>query len=337
MYATTISSWALLIWKALESYGCDARPLFEQAGVEPQKLHDANARYPVTSLTRLWNLATQASADAAFGLTAARFWHPTTFHALGYAWLASETLRDALERLVRYGRILSSAASISLEETAHEVEFTLGSADTRVQPADAAIDAALATILSMCRSSYGSHLNPLRVNLKRSAPADRGAFSRVFRAPIRFGAPQNRLSFDKTDLNTLLPTANAQLARANDRIVTEYLARFDRGSIKIQVESKLLEQLSSGHATQESIAKALNVSPRTLQRKLKEEGTKYKHLLDATRRELAGQYVRQSQLTVNEITFLLGFSEPANFSRAFKRWNGVSPTEYRASSAAAPM
>jgi AraC-like DNA-binding protein len=111
----------------------------------------------------------------------------------------------------------------------------------------------------------------------------------------------------------------------------EYLARFERGSIKLQVEARLVEQLSSGHATQESIAKALNLSPRTLQRKLKEEGTTYKQLLDTTRRELAAQYVKESHLSVNEITFLLGFSEPANFSRAFKRWTGVSPSQYRLS------
>ena len=117
--------------------------------------------------------------------------------------------------------------------------------------------------------------------------------------------------------------------RANERVITKYLAQFERGSVKLQVEAKLLEQLPSGHTSQESIAKALHLSSRSLQRKLKEEGTTYKQLLEDTRRELAAQYVKESELSVGEITFLLGFSEPANFSRAFKRWTGVSPSAYR--------
>ncbi|MFQ5937625.1 MAG: AraC family transcriptional regulator, partial [Acidiferrobacterales bacterium] len=317
---------ALLIWKALESYGCDARPLFEQADLDPEKLRDANARYPVTAMTRLWKLAGEISQDPSFGLTAARFWHPTTFHALGYSWLASETLRDAFDRLVRYCRILSSAAAVRLEESAEDFRLILGTTEPQLRPADEAIDAGLATIIGMCRMTYGSDFNPLRVTMRRDPPANRAAFAQVFRAPIQFSASENILFLGKVELSTPLPTANAELARTNDRVITEYLARFDRGTIKMQVEVKLLEQLSSGHASQESIAAALNLSTRSLQRKLKEEGTTYKQLLELTRRELAAQYVKQPDLSINEITFLLGFSEPANFSRAFKRWTGVSPS-----------
>ncbi len=326
---STISSAILPLWKALESYGCDGRALFAQVGLDPDKLHDPNARYPFTSLTRLWKLAAAATQDPCFGLTAAGFWHPTTFHALGYSWMASHSLEDALMRMTRYSGIVSDAARLSLTESAEGFEFTLR---PRFEPlADEAADAAMSIILGMCRTSRGSTFNPLRVTMQRDTPAVVDAFSQVFRAPIQFSAPENMMVFGKTDLTAPLPTANAELARANDRIITNYLARFTHGSTKIRVEAKLLDQLSSGHATQESIAEALAMSPRTLQRNLKQEGTSYKQLLEETRRELASQYIKEARLSVNEITFMLGFSEPANFSRAFKRWMGVSPSEYRLS------
>ncbi|MFQ5935038.1 MAG: AraC family transcriptional regulator [Acidiferrobacterales bacterium] len=328
---TSLASTALLIWKALESYGCDAEVLFKQAGLEPNKMRDPNARYPDAAFLKLYKRAIEATKDASFGLTVARFWHPTSFHALGYAWLASDSLCDALERATRYSKILNDKEQILLEETDDAFRVVFHNPDPDHPTADEDYDAAFAVTVDLCRTSYGKEFNPLRVAMTRDAPTDRGAFASVFRAPIKYSAQQNILFLGKQELNAQLPTANAELARANDRIVADYLARFERGSIKRQVEAKLLEQLSSGHATQESIAKALNVSTRSLQRKLKQEGTTYKQLLEQTRRELAAQYVKQSQLSINEITFLLGFSEPANFSRAFKRWTGLSPSEYRLS------
>jgi AraC-like DNA-binding protein len=329
MQPTTISSWALLIWKAIESYGRDPRPLFEQAGLDPGRLRDPNGRYPISALTRLWRLAARATDDQHLGLTAARFLHPTTLHALGYSWLASETLKEAFERVVRYHRIVSDGFEAQLQASADGYRFVMQPSNS-VVAADEAIDAAVATVVMMCRASRGAEFDPLRVQMQRPAPADPGAYARLFRAPIEYGANENALFFDKTTIEGLLPTANAELARANDKVITEYLARFDRGSVKRQVELKLLEQLSSGHASQESIAKSLHMSSRTLQRKLREEGATYKQMLDDTRRYLASQYVRESRLSVNEITFLLGFSEPANFSRAFKRWTGRSPSAFRA-------
>lgn len=328
-HASTICSAMLPLWKALESYGCDGRALFAQADLDPDKLQDPNARYPFTSLTRLWKLAADATQDPCIGLAAARFWHPTTFHALGYSWLASQNLKDAMMRMTRYSAIVTDSVRLTLTEAAEGFQFTL---HPRFEPpADEAMDAGMAIVLGMCRTSYGSTFNPLRVTMQRDTPANVEAFSQVFRAPIQFSAPENMLILSKADLTAPLPTANAELARANDRVITDYLARFTHDSTKIRVQAKLLEQLSSGRATQESVAKALAMSPRTLQRNLKQEGTSYKQLLDEMRRELASQYIKESRLSVNEITFMLGFSEPANFSRAFKRWTGTSPSEYRLS------
>jgi AraC-like DNA-binding protein len=175
----------------------------------------------------------------------------------------------------------------------------------------------------------GDSFNPRRVTMSRPELPDPAPFTHYFCAPIQYSGNEDSICFDKADALAALPTANAEVARANEKIVQEYLARFDRSSVAMQVRARLTEQLSSGHTTQDSVADALHMSLRSLQRRLHNEGTSYKRLLGETRRELAAHYMAESHRSINEITYLLGFSEPSNFSRAFRRWTGKSPSAYR--------
>ena len=151
----------------------------------------------------------------------------------------------------------------------------------------------------------------------------------MFGPSIEYGTSDNRLCFDGEVLNRPLITANPELARINDQTVMDYLARFDRGSITMQVRARIIEQLPDGMPKQENIADTLHVSVRSLQRRLKEEETSFKDLLEDTCQSLAQQYLRESRRSIGEITYLLGFSEPSNFTRAFKRWTGKTPAEFR--------
>jgi AraC-like DNA-binding protein len=154
-------------------------------------------------------------------------------------------------------------------------------------------------------------------------------FEAIFRAPIAYSAPDNALVFAAADLDRELPTGNAELARASDEVILRYLARFDREDVVTQARIKLMELLPSGQTSARRVAGVLHLSERSLQRKLAEHGTSLARLREETRRELANQYVRNSRFTVGEITYLLGFSEPASFTRAFHRWNGMSPSACR--------
>lgn len=330
MHETTITSWALLVSKALAHYGHDSDAVFRRVGLDPSKLNDPGERYPYAGMTRLWNAAVDLTGDQCFGLTAAGFWHPTTLHALGYSWFASARLKYAFERLRRYVRIVSTTAKAELNETGRVYEIVITNVKKDPPPAWAAIDAGLAVLMEMCRASWDESLRPLRVKLERKKPACADRFSEFYGADVEYSAPVNALYFDKSIVEKLLPTGNAELVRANDKIIHDYLAHWDRSQIALQVRKRLIEQLPSGRASEYTVARGLNLSPRTLQRKLREEGTTYKNLLEETRRELANQYIENSRLSINEITYLLGFSEPSNFTRAFKRWHGVSPTAYRA-------
>jgi AraC-like DNA-binding protein len=137
------------------------------------------------------------------------------------------------------------------------------------------------------------------------------------------------LVFSKTDLEQPLAGACAELAQLNDNLATNYIARLDKSDVATTVRQKIIEYLPNGDCTRDKVASAMCISPTTLQFKLSQCDTNFNELLDMTRKELASSYVQQSSLSITEITFLLGFSDTSNFTRAFKRWEGVSPTDYR--------
>ena len=330
MRGSTISSWALLVAKALRAEGHDSEALFRSAGLDPDRLKDPDARYPIDGMCRLWRLAAQVTEDPYFGFKAASHWHPTTINALGFSWMASDSLRDALIRMTRYGRIVTTVAQMELEEYDDHFAFRIRAMLPRAEVPCEAVDAGLATFVTMCRMSYGSDFDPLRVVTQRPRFDDPTRYLEYFRAPVEFSAPENVLYFSKDSLEAHLPTANPRLARINDQVITDYLAQFDKTSTSMRVRSKLTEMLPAGTVTQQDVAESLHMSLRTLQRKLAEESTSYKELLEETRKELANQYLRQGCLSVSEVTYLLGFSEPSNFARAFKRWTGRTPSEFRA-------
>jgi AraC-like DNA-binding protein len=327
---TTLGSVAGLIATTLHVCGYDPEPLFAEAGLDLSRATDPHARFPLLRMQKLWKLAVEATGDPCLGLTAARQFQPALLHGLGLAWLVSDTLLDAFGRLVRYARLINSALDFRVEEQPDSIDLV--TVLPEVLPPDfeyAAIDLGMAAFLRMCQITAGHSIMPRHVTLQRLPPTCLARFEDIFGTSIEFGAPVNRLCFDRDLLTHPLPSANPELARINDQVVMDYLARFDRDSISMQVRSKIIHQLPDGIPRQEVIADTLHVSLRSLQRRLKEEDTSFKDLLEDTRQQLALQYLRDTRRSIGEITYLLGFSEPSNFTRAFKRWTGKSPAQYR--------
>ncbi|MFA9419151.1 MAG: AraC family transcriptional regulator [Gammaproteobacteria bacterium] len=328
---TALSSVILLLARAIESYGFDSRELFAKVGLDHSRLKDPLARFSYPAVTRLWALARDTTGDPCLGIKVASFWHPTTLHALGYSWLASNSLEEAFEGMSRYARLLNTGAQgvLKLRKTADAFHLILDPRTMKPQPHSVAIDSSMAMIMTMCRTAYGENLQPIRVSFQHPNPGCSSCFTDFFDAPVGFSQPETALLLDPQVVSTPLTTANPELVRVNDQIVTDYLAQLDRQDVSMQVRAKLIERLPSGQVSEEEIANSIHVSQRSLQRKLKEQGMSFTQLLENTRSELGLQYVRDPQRSFNEIAFLLGFSEPGNFSRAFKRWYGKSPSQYR--------
>ena len=327
---STITSWARLIWEGLRTYGVDADAVFREVGLDPGALNDPGARYPVASMTRLWGVARERSGDPCFGLTAAEQWHPTTWHGLGYAWLASTTLEEAMRRLVRYSAVISNAAEFRLLEVGGRFKLVLAvHRESGVEPVPAVMDAVAANVVHMSRLTYGDDFNPVSIELRHSGTGCRKRRREFFRCPIQYDAEEIAVEIERSVACKPLSTANADLAHANERVISDYLAELGGGGVAMRVRARLVDGLPSGDVTEKSVAESLNMSARTLQRRLSDENTTYKSVLEDTRRQLAERFIRDRTLTLNEITYLLGFSEISSFSRSFRRWTGMAPTVYR--------
>jgi AraC-like DNA-binding protein len=332
MLPSTLTSVALSITRTLESRGVDTHALLREVGLDPARMQDPNARYPFSAMTRLWLAATEATGDPCLGLEIGQRFHPTNLHGIGFAWLASDTLLDAFRRLVRFFRVATTAGEAALESHADHYALRLRPLAPAIQPAPAAQDATAAVLYELCRTICGSAFRPQRIELPHSRPADPCAmlFSEQLRCQVDFDAEDFVFRVDRATAEQSLPYGNAELAHANERVLIDYLADLDRHAVAAQVKARLVDTLPAGTVTEQDMAASLNLSVRSLQRKLSDEKTSYKHLLEETRRELAMSHLGNSRLTINEITYLLGFSDPSNFTRAFRRWQGELPSSYRA-------
>jgi AraC-like DNA-binding protein len=328
---TTLCSWVKAVCRALDAAGCDSAALAAEAGFEANSLEGPTARCALSASLRLWKLAMTATGDPAFGLKVASHLKPTSFHALSYGISASSTLKEAFERAQRYSHLGSDA--IDYEFILRGSEYHLVIAPT-ADLGDEPIDALVGSHLRMCRSLLGREYSPLRIEFRRSRPSKIDDFDRLLRAPLIFDAPQTRLVFDQESVERRLDGGNPELARHNDAIALQYLSQLERDNIELRVREVLTERLARGEPSQEDIAEILGMSARTLQRKLGEAGTSYKEILDDTRHSLALAYLSAPRHSVSEVTYLLGFSAGSCFTRAFRRWTGQSPSDWRAGATA---
>jgi len=183
---------------------------------------------------------------------------------------------------------------------------------------------------ALCRLNYGEALNPDRVTLTRPAPEDPGPWFSTFRCPVIFASDANRLVLSMTKATKPLPGADPEMVAMHDQVIQRYLASLDRGDVLTRARVEITEQLPSGGVSEESVAHALNMTKRTLHRKLREQGETFRSLLTSVRRDLVAGFLRDPGLNLTEVAFLLGFSDASAFSRAFKRWFGRPPSVARA-------
>lgn len=326
---TTLNSTAHMLAQAVASSGIDLNAFVSALGIGLDHYLDPNGRIPVSLMQRAWAQAVEWSGDPCFGLRLADVMHPTSLHGLGLAMVASSTLKDALVRVVRYQRIISTAFDLKLEEQGSRVSILIDAKKSGVRFHDASIDATGAVLTRMCRITSGLEVSPTEVSLRHPAPPCSVRFEAFYGCRVVFGAADNRLTMSRTLLEQTLPSANPLLAHANDEVVVRYLEELDSPSLTDRVRREIIDLLPAGAPREEQVARRLNLGLRSLQRQLQREGISYKQILEQTRNELAIRYLQEGRRRLTEIGFLLGFAEQASFSRAFKRWTGVPPQVYR--------
>ena len=314
--------------EALQLYGLDFAVLARRAGLDPGLLTEPNARYPTAPLQKLWEIAAEESADPVFGFRVGSLVRPGTFHALGLGIVSSTSVLAALNRIQRYSRIVSTNGRLVLLQQDGLVGLETRADRVTVMPTIHCVDALVVGLCRILEQCAGPSAMPARVVFMRPRMAPAEAYREILGCPVDFDGPHIAIWFDAAAAAQPVLSGNAELAAEADKLSARYIDELAPDSTAARVRTLLLKAMPSGEFGRDAIARSLNQSASTLQRRLRDEGATYQELLDATRHEMALEYLRQGGHSLVDVAFLLGFTDQSNFTRAFRRWTGKTPREY---------
>lgn len=315
---------------AAAAAGMNREALIDAAGLRGVDLTDGDARVSTSIQVALWQLVAKGISDPGFGVRMGASVKPREAGLLGYVMTFSATLEAALNRFVRYGHVINDsiectlerpdALHLAIEQTHPELGIGL----------PFAIDYRLAALLSVCRQITGVDIVPAEVAFAYEARASTIAHAEFFRCTLRFGQPTSRIVFAERDMR--LPT------RQGDERLAQYLSEYAEhvlrslisgSSVTERVRSAIWNALSDGRPTLPRVSGALRMPPRTLQRRLAQEGTSLQREVEEIRKAMAMAMLREREASIDEVAFVLGYPEPSTLFRSFKRWTGMTPQQYR--------
>jgi AraC-like DNA-binding protein len=322
------------------SKGASRKALAERSGLSPAELQDPDNRIPFAKYVALMRAGKELCNDPALALHFGEAFDFADISIVGLIGRASETMAEGFAQFNRYARLAvevevdgaGCADRFRLERTAGQLSVV----DARKNPDDfpEQTETTFARMVCTSRRWFGDQQFIKAVHVTHAEPPYRAEYERIFQMPVVFGSDKNALLTDDAWLTHRNPLSSRYVfgilsAHAEALLKSLESSKTTRG----RVESLLLPVLHTGEASMELIAGKLDLSRQTLFRKLRAEGTTFEKILDGLRHKLALHYLGGKNVSVNETAYLLGFSDPAAFSRAFKRWTGSCPRTVRASKA----
>lgn len=315
------------------SKGADQETLLARAGIALDDLQDQDSRIPFDRYVKLMRSAAELTNDPAFALHLGEVPDFAEVSIVGLIMLSTETMLDAFIQLNRFiGLVIETDCESDRFKLEHD-DKVVWLIDMRRNPDD---------FVELTESAFsrlvvgGRRIGPAtlikEVHVTHAAPAYSAEYDRVFQVPVKFEASKNALALDHAWL-----TAKVALQpRYAFGILSEHAEKLlknlqDSKTTRGRVESLLMPLLHTGDVSMDKIAETMAISRQTLFRKLKDEGSTFEKVLDDLRHKLALHYLNGKKVSISETAYLVGFSEAAAFSRAFKRWTGKSPSEMRKS------
>lgn len=302
------------------------------AGIDPAWLTDPDRQVSGQILQALWHVALAQTGDPDLGLHIGEAFDLAAIGIVGYVLLNCQTYGQALDKLSCYTQLFSQGIAISWSvsggwaqcDCAILGDMTNYLLDEPRHP----IESTFSALMTATRQLTGQAPRLSAVWFQHPQPKDWTEHDRIFQTTVRFSQPMNRLIMDANHLNWPVKSANANLLAVFEQHAIHLMTTQTPGYAP-KVGQAIAQGLRGEAPSLEAIARSFNLSPRPLQRKLQAEGTTYQTLLDATRRDLALRHLQTPHTSMHDMAFLLGFSEPSAFHRAFKRWTGQTPRRYR--------
>jgi AraC-like DNA-binding protein len=327
--AATVQGWVLphlIAW--VESRGVNASPIRRLFG--RTRLEDPNVRIREALTETAWRLAATLTCDDALGIHLAESLPRGALDLLEYALRSSPSLGKGLDRLARYGRLLSDRVAGRTHRKGESLVLVFHDiATTPLHPARA--EFALAVALKLARDSTGADITPVRVCFAHPAPHHMAEHQRFFHGRVRFAAGSSSMSLSASDSSRPMRDADPALEGIIRRRLENALGDRDRSNaaaMSTRVRRVIVENLGQSVLTLEAVATALAVSRRTLTRRLAEEHVSFRHILDEVRRDVAHTLLQDRSLSISDIAFFLQYSEPTAFHRSFRRWTGRTPRAF---------
>ena len=312
----------------LEESGVPASAVLRRAGLPQGFLNQPRVLLKTEELFALWRAVEEVSSNPAIGLQLGTETKTERFHPVSLAALSTENFGAAVGQMSRYKQ-LTCPEEILQRKDAEEwsIQFRWLLAE-EVEPS-VLIECCFAWVLSVARHGTGTRLSPLRVEFVQPRVHVK-AIERHFGCPVAFGTPQNAIVFRVADAERPFVTRNAELLAMLAPQFEEELRQESKDEnflerVRIAIQQKLTGQ----RPAIEDIADALHVSPRTMQRRLQEEGSSFQRVLEEARHQLARHYLNNSVLELNEAAYLLGYNDSNSFVRAFRSWEGIPPARWR--------
>lgn len=311
--------------------GVDLAELMGAAGVDPATLADAEGRLPRALEARMWQEAARLAGDEAFGLHLAERTYADGFGALGFATRSSATLGEAYARVIRFVRVVAHGPTLSLEIDRTVARIRHVPPRSPPPPSRHAIEFLVTMLVILARRGVDPAFAPRAIGFRHAAPARLEEHRRVLGPSLRWGAEHDELVVDRGQLERRQQQAEPALAGVLDQHLAAQLATLpdEEPGFLDRIRGALLAELDRGEPRIEAIAARLRMSPRSLQRRLQQEGSSLSAELDRLRADLALRYLGETSESIGEVAFRLGFSDATTFHRAFRRWTGQTPAEYR--------
>ena len=252
------------------------------------------------------------------------------YGAFGLAWKSATTLRGSYNRAERYARVLTSVSTYEVEATQKGAYMHLHRSGERHLGMRLSNEATIASILSISQEVSTETIHPLAVYFKHAAPRSITDHETYFGCPVHFDSDRDALLFSNESLQTPNKLGDASISKFfQSHLETELSKLEDETDLDQQIRQHVTQSLSEGIPILSDVAHHFGMSGRTLQRRLSALGYSYQTLVDESRRQLAERLLRETDFAPVEIAFMTGFSEQSAFARAFKRWAGQTPRNFR--------
>lgn len=315
---------------ACDQLGLDRHALLSAAGLTSAEVSDPDGRLGITQVAALWQGALESSADLNLGLRMALAVPFGAYRVMDFLAAAAPTVGEGITRMARYFPLVNTAFAWRITHERSLVHVALEQPGAPGGLPRSLVDYALVCTILHLRHAHGFPWPLVEVTFAFPAPPVTRDHEAALGCPVRFGQPQN--AFVMTQATWDLPSRapSCELLQTLEAHAARLLESLESTRVtSSRVARLIVEELEGGDPSLARVARRMALSPRTLQRRLADEQTTFADVLDETRRHVAQAYVRDRGLALTEVAYLLGFSEQSAFTRAFQRWWGMPPSQFR--------